>query len=547
MQQQGSQLPHLDIPEGSVELCITGGPGCGKTEFLSCHIDQAQQDRRRPLILSHTHNTAAEVATRHPYISVSRIGTLHAICHHALGRPETAYSPEDIAAWNMSHPQQPMTNPLDRDEIDPGAQVSDTPSTDALMAEYIRRRATFRPLPDEGPLAHFAAVWTDWCQSSNRLDSTGVIESCIELNVPPPGSPGVIFVDEAQDLSPLELKLLRQWSSYGIPLVLAGDSNQNLYSWRGTDGAAFINSKILATERHRALTRSHRVPVDIHAAILEWMAACPTQPIFDYQPCDELGLFTRLDHGWLQPQAVVQHAHQLAGEDDSVMILASRSHMLRPTIAHLKAFAIPYHNRWRLTNSEWNPDAEDSLGVRPSQRILAFLGHDQFQGFAAVESALRWSSLLDPSAVFRQGAHGFSQLQCITPKSDDDTQADLLDALLTPQASIAAAAADLRWFEQNLHGGVLDNVRHCIAIAKERGRSALEAAPQMTVGTIHSVKGGECDHAIIYPDLDRYELLEWLGSPAQQAAIYRQFYVAMTRARRSVTICAPIGAMYVDL
>jgi superfamily I DNA/RNA helicase len=48
-----------------------------------------------------------------------------------------------------------------------------------------------------------------------------------------PGKPAVIIADEAQDLNPMQLTLIRKWSKQAEYLVLAGDDDQTIYSWAG--------------------------------------------------------------------------------------------------------------------------------------------------------------------------------------------------------------------------------------------------------------------------------------------------------------------------
>ena len=51
----------------------------------------------------------------------------------------------------------------------------------------------------------------------------------------------------------------------------------------------------------------------------------------------------------------------------------------------------------------------------------------------------------------------------------------------------------------------------------------------------------------LFPDISRAGMREWTGSPTQQAAVYRLFYVAMTRARDTLVLCAPSDEYAVNL
>ena len=70
--------------------------------------------------------------------------------------------------------------------------------------------------------------------------------------------------------------------------------------------------------------------------------------------------------------------------------------------------------------------------------------------------------------------------------------------------------------------------------------------PKIIVGTIHSVKGGEADVVVLFPDISCVadETCWWT---ARKDELVRTFYVGMTRAREKLVICAPAGMRCVDL
>lgn len=534
-----------EIPAEAKEFYITGGPGCGKTTTLSRYVAKAVADGRNPLVLSLTRNAAAAAAGRSPNLPSSRVGTMHSFCYRALGGPRLADTPEGIRDWNISHPDSMLSESRDRDEFDESLNQGSVTCADPLMAEYQRLRATMQPIPDQDPLAAFAREWTGWCSVTNTIDSNGLIELCIRENVPPPGSPGVIFVDEAQDLTPLELKLLRQWSASGIPLVLAGDPNQNLYRWRGTDSRALADLEFVAPEYRQALTQSLRVPRAIYDTALAWMAECPTKPVVDYRPRDTTGEVRRIPAIWYRPDQVIALAEAQAAQGQKVMILASSAYFLVPTIANLVRAAVPFHNPWRSTNI-WNLDAPDGDGVRASDRIRAYTGFDPASP-DALARAIEWTAMLEPRAAFADDRSGLAQLQRISLDIDPPSRARWISSILTPQAFNAAAASNLNWLADHLAEDCRPQVRYMVNVAIRNGVPILDHDPNIIIGTIHSVKGAESDAVYLFPDLALPDMWDWLGSADMQASIHRQFYVAMTRSRTSLTLCAPAGVMYVDL
>ena len=70
----------------------------------------------------------------------------------------------------------------------------------------------------------------------------------------------IVMVDEAQDLTPLQLDLVRELSGGADYLYLAGDDDQAIYTFQGANELGFLN---FACDEEIILERSHRVPQEI--------------------------------------------------------------------------------------------------------------------------------------------------------------------------------------------------------------------------------------------------------------------------------------------
>ena len=71
----------------------------------------------------------------------------------------------------------------------------------------------------------------------------------------------VVFIDEAQDLSFLQWKMVKSIWNKSKDVYLAGDDDQAIFRWAGADLNYFINLK----GNIKILDESHRVPSgDIH-------------------------------------------------------------------------------------------------------------------------------------------------------------------------------------------------------------------------------------------------------------------------------------------
>jgi len=78
--------------------------------------------------------------------------------------------------------------------------------------------------------------------------------------------------------------------------------------------------------------------------------------------------------------------------------------------------------------------------------------------------------------------------------------------------------------------------------------SALTQRPHVILGTIHSVKGGEADRVLLFPDLSPqgYRQLGIPGWDGKQS-IFRTFYVGATRAKEQLLVADPHNQLSIPL
>ena len=113
----------------------------------------------------------------------------------------------------------------------------------------------------EKNLLHILAAEVDNYKTSFKLrDFTDMIEQFNVSELCPKYD--IVFIDEAQDLSPVQWKMvdiIRENSKY---IILAGDDDQAIYGWAGADVKKFQN---ISTKKDIILPQSHRVPRSVQA------------------------------------------------------------------------------------------------------------------------------------------------------------------------------------------------------------------------------------------------------------------------------------------
>ena len=104
-----------------------------------------------------------------------------------------------------------------------------------------------------------------------------------------------------------------------------------------------------------------------------------------------------------------------------------------------------------------------------------------------------------------------------------------------PFATLEQAVA---WFATRLMTARRSVGQFAAELVTRAGLAALDEQPSVIVGTIHSVKGGEADDVILFPDLSVAGWGAWLTDTGREE-IRRLIYVGATRARRGLYLAAP--------
>ena len=265
--------PLPELPVDATEYRVVGPPGCGKTTWLGRQVELAVEKNKRVIVLSLTKAAATEIGGRGLPIPPDSLGTLHSLCYRALQQPEIAQGKEYIALWNEEQPDYAMSHAagdamqsIDDDNLEP---VYETRG-DRLLAQYqiYRARMNTSNMPDM--VVKFSKMWEPWKQENGLLDFPDLIQTCLRDVPAAPGSPDLIFVDEAQDLDRLEMTLIRKRGNKAGYLVSVGDPDQSIYDWRGAGPEVFINPPV-PPEQKRVLAQSYRVPAAVHARVVRWI------------------------------------------------------------------------------------------------------------------------------------------------------------------------------------------------------------------------------------------------------------------------------------
>jgi DNA helicase II / ATP-dependent DNA helicase PcrA len=531
------------------EMRIFGPPGTGKTTALSKWIGQTVEKRGSDSVIacSFTKAAATELVGRGLPLDRSRIGTLHSFAYRAIGGGVIAEK-KLLGDWNKSHLPYMMTDKST--DVDDVAPVTGRAPGDELFAEVQRLRAQMIPSETWEPqLQGFHAKWQQFKQDTGSIDFTDMIDLAYLHTLAPPLPCDVLFADECQDMTRLELALVRKWGASCQHTVLAGDDDQAIYWFKGALADAFLNPPIPAQDK-RVLDQSYRVPRAVVAYANHWIRDVQVREEKDYAPRAVDGeLKYEPSIQFALPTSILRHiekdlARTVTLPDGStrpytVQILATCSYMLDKLKYELRRQGIPFANKYRAYRGDWNP-LRPSKGIGIGQRFLAYMAPYRNQEPWTTESLPLWVAMVKADEVLARGA----KTAIAGLRGERPLHIDQLSKWFDPDALRAGLRAaengDAKWLLAHTLPNYAAMLDYPAKIMDRYGLETLTEEPALTIGTIHSVKGSQADAVYIYPDISPSGFHQWqaYGSDAHDSII-RTFYVGFTRAYEKLVLCGP--------
>jgi len=458
------------------------------------------------------------------------------------GNPSIADVEPQLTAWNQTQPEDwQLSGGGSMDDLDTPKHKTEA---DKLMQDVQRFRAQMRPehlWPAD--MRAFNRAWTAWKEKDGHMDFTDMISEAIDSRFQPPEGCSVGICDESQDFSRLELTLIRQWSEYWDATVFGYDDDQAIFSWRGADASALIDEMPAPPEQCKVLEQSYRVPRAVHSAAVRWIEQCRRRVPKEYRPRDEEGRVRRVGASYRYAGEVVDMVSADISGGGNCMVLASCGYMLNQIITELRERGIPFHNPYRPKNGAWNPLSAGAT----ARRILSFSrrnprmwGEEAFLHMWTFAELADWAKHLGAGCFIARG----KKKELLDIVKDKERRNEFVDEtlFLAPECLAWVDYGDLNAYEGALLGTARRSYEFPMRVARRdiHQLSIKANPPKITMGTIHSVKGGEADHVYLCPDLSVAGMRQWeQAGTKDQDDVRRVFYVGMTRARETLTILGP--------
>jgi DNA helicase-2/ATP-dependent DNA helicase PcrA len=243
-------------------LRVLAGPGSGKTRVLTRRIAHrvatGSADAGHVLALTFTRKAAGELRARLGRLGVRGsvvAGTFHAVAYATLRRDEADAGRTPPAL--LTRKAGVLARLLQRRGLDGSARPGEV-ATEIEWAKarlvgpeaYVEAAAAAgrRPLLPVGDVAALYRAYEDEKRRRGQVDFDDLLLRCARhLERDPEAAARQrwrfrhLFVDEFQDVNPLQARLLEAWRGDRADLCVVGDPDQAIYAWNGADAGLLLD------------------------------------------------------------------------------------------------------------------------------------------------------------------------------------------------------------------------------------------------------------------------------------------------------------------
>ena len=328
----------------------------------------------------------------------------------------------------------------------------------------------------------------DYKKQFNMFEFSDMISEFIKKDKCP--SLDVVFLDEAQDLSPLQWDMFFYIESRCKRSYIAGDDDQTIYSFQGADPTIFINLEGTLD----AQEQSRRVPRSVHRVAMKILA----------------NVEHRREKVWLPRDAEGEVIEDMSLENIDFstgewMILTRTNNQMKPIVEYILSLGHRFE-------CKYNP-------LLPNDLMQAIDIWDRLNKGASVsgeEAQLVYTYLTFKDEQIKYKFSG--------GKSLDNVDSVDLDELMLNHGLLVTGGWEL--FNIN------EEQRLYIKDLIDKGENLTKRA-RIKISTIHGVKGEERDNVILFTDLEK---IIYDAALRDKDTEHRLFFVGVTRAKEKLYI-----------
>lgn len=371
-------------------------------------------------------------------------------------------------------------------------------------------KAYWETLPNEDlyfyELLQLREAYEAYKKNHGKQDFTDIITSYALTDSYPVPPAQVLIVDEAQDLSLLQWKMVDKLSNGIGTTYIAGDDDQAIFRWAGADVDRLIDLPGART----VLTQSYRVPEEVQK-VADRIAQ---------------SISVRVEKRWAPREAKgkVDYINDPAELDLSTgdWLLLARNSFLLDEYTNLCL-----HGGFIFDAKKCDFLSKDTApSINSWEKIC-------FGGTITGKQVKQMTDLMGARSGI---AHGYKG------KIADSMRATDSFTIIDLQKNWGLLRkANESW------DVVLDKIPDAereYYLSAERKGEKVGQKPRIRISTIHGAKGAEADNVVLLTDMAQRTYKEMELSPDDEARVW---YVAVTRARERLVIVAPQTNRYYQL
>jgi len=324
------------------------------------------------------------------------------------------------------------------------------------------------------------------------MDFTDILEEWVKNGWVPPVTH--IIVDEAQDFSKLQWRIIKKLTEKTEFTIIAGDDDQALYEWNGASPDNFID---LEVDETIVLPISYRIPAQVHDLATAISARIRHRIKKEFKPRKEQG-----------EVILFQNPMKLPLKIGNWMLLGRTKKHTTSCMSICHTHGQPYTSDTPMYNVEGLRAIKDWVSMTKGESI-------------PVEAAVNIYRFLP---VKTRVKYGFKK-QLSQCEKDGVTLEDLVQ-------DFGLLNSTIPWHEQFDSISTID-----LAYFRQMERANnLFKVPTIHVSTIHRAKGMEAQNVMVITDMGPMAHRNFEQHPDQE---HRVWYVAFTRARERLWLYRP--------